>query len=76
MAARKTRKPGVYPCFYQIDGRPAYFVVDWYGEQSEDRRVDEFETDEEVIAYLADALWAVRPRGTGVRVQRPVLRLL
>lgn len=79
MAARKNPEPGVYPCSYLVDGRSAYFVIGWDGVRSEDHVVGEFETDGEVIEYLADALWAIRPRGTrggGGRAERPGLRLV
>jgi hypothetical protein len=81
MPKRATREPGVYPCSYLIDGRPAYFVITWDGTQSEDHVVSEDETEEQVIRYLADALWAVRPRGLGGgrgrgRDERPGLRLV
>lgn len=80
MAARKHPEPAVYPCSYLIDGRPAYFVIGWDGSRSEDHVVGEFETEREVIDYLADALWTVRPRelrGKGpAQVARPGLRLV
>jgi hypothetical protein len=80
MAAKKHPEPGVYPCSYLVDGRPAYFVIGWGGARSEDHVVGEFETEEQVIRYLADALWAVRPRGAGGRGrgrdERPGLRLV
>lgn len=76
MAAHKNPKPGVYRCFYPIDGRPAFYVIDYHGARSEDRRVEEDELETEVIADLSAALWAVRPREAGARAPRPVLRLL
>lgn len=80
MAAKKRPEPGVYPCSYLLDGRPAYFVVGWDGTRSEDHVVSELETERQVIDYLADALWAVRPRGLRVkgseRAERPGLRLV
>lgn len=79
MAANKLPEPGVYPSAHLIDGRPAYFVIDYHGVQSEDYIVGEHETEQQVIAYLADALWAVRPRGVGRdrgRGERPGLRLV
>lgn len=80
LAMPRQLEPGVYPCSYLIDGRPAYFVIGWGGLRSEDHVVGEHETEREVIEYLADALWAVRPRGLRVkgseRAERPGLRLV
>lgn len=63
--------------FGLVDGRPAFYVVDWHGVASEVHVVGEDETEEEVIERLSDALWVTRPRGSDVvPVQRPLLRLL
>ena len=77
MAAAK--KPVAVVCKFLglIDGRPAYYVVDWHGVESDVTVVGEDETEREVIERLSDALWVTRPRGNGVgQVQRPLLRLL
>ena len=77
MAAQKKPVAVVCKFFGLIDGRPAYFVVDWHGVESELHVVGEDETEEEVIERLSDALWVTRPRGGGVGlVQRPLLRLM
>lgn len=78
MAARKLPEPGVYPYFALIDGRKAFVTIDWHGVESEPYPVGEFETEAEVIEYLADALWAVRPRGTrrAKDLDRAALRVL
>lgn len=80
MLARTVPEPGVYRFFALIDGRPAYYTIDWHGVESEPRRVDEYETEQEVIDDLADALWLLKPRGPNGKGaasgQRPFLRLL
>jgi hypothetical protein len=73
------QKPVAVVCkfFGLIEGRPAYFCVDWHGVESELTIVAEDETEPEVIERLSDALWVTRPRGKGVgQLQRPLLRLL
>ena len=77
MAAQQ--KPAAVVCkfFGLIDGRPAYYVIDWHGVESDVTPVGEDETEQEVIDRLSDALWVTRPRGvSGGPVQRPLLRLL
>lgn len=72
-------KPSAVVCKFigLIDGRPAYYVVDWHGVESDVTVVAEDETEQEVIDRLSDALWVTRPRGKGVGpVPRPLLRLL
>lgn len=76
MAATESPKAVVCRATYVIDGRPAYYVIDWHGVRSEDWVVGEDETEQEVIDRLSSALWMVRPRGAGARPQRPLLRLL
>jgi hypothetical protein len=76
MVAQHTRKPGVYRRAFLIDGRPAFYVIDWHGVESEETIVEEGETEREVIDRLSAALWLVRPRGSAAQVPRPVLRLL
>lgn len=79
MVAPSPDKPCVCRYPFQIDGRSAFYVVDWHGVRSELRVVEEDETEDEVIDYLSGALWSLRPRGTsvsGAPVQRPRLRLL
>lgn len=62
---------------FPVDGRPAFYVVDYHGVESELTLVDEGETEQEVIDRLSDALWVTRPRGASGRpVPRPLLRLL
>lgn len=62
---------------FQVDGRSAYYVIDWHGVESELHVVGEDETEGDVIERLSVALWVTRPRGNGVGpVQRPLLRLL
>lgn len=81
MVARKTPEPGVYRFIGLLDGRPAFYTIDYHGQRSVERIVGEDESEAEVIADLSDALWALRPResrpgGGAVRAPRPVLRLL
>lgn len=72
--------PGPCVCRFPfpIDGRPAFYVVDWHGDRSELRIVEADETEDEVIESLSDALWLVRPRGASSEAQarQPRLRLL
>lgn len=77
MAASRTPEAVVCKFFGLINGRPAFYVVDWHGVESELHVVGEDETEDEVIERLSDALWVTRPRGKGAAsVQRPHLRLL
>lgn len=76
MVSQQKPKPGVYRRGFLIDGKVAFFVVDYHGVESEETLVEEGETEREVIERLRAALWLVRPRGAGVRPPRPVLRLL
>lgn len=76
MAASDSPKTGVYRHGVLVDGRVAFYVIDYHGTQSEDWLVEADETEAEVIERLSAALWLVRPRGAGVRASRPILRLL
>lgn len=80
----ESRNPeaGVFRFAFLIDGRPAFYTIGYHGERSEPRRVDEDETEAEVIDDLADALWLLRPASSSMREkgvasgQKPFLRLL
>lgn len=81
--AQEKPEVGVYRCAHLINGSPAYVVVDWHGVESEERLVAEWETEEDVIEELSNALWLTRPkrgkRGepSSARGQRPsFLRLM
>lgn len=81
MPARQSPEAGVYRCSYLIDGRPAYFIVDYHGAEHDDRRVHEHETEQEVREELQEALWFMNPRRRGGRYpsapsRQPPLRLL
>ena len=80
MAASAATKPSVCRYPFTVEGRPAFYVIDWHGVRSELRIVEEDETEDEVIQHLSDALWAVRPRGASEveapDQRRPRLRLL
>lgn len=80
MPARKHPEPGVYRCFYLIDGRPSYFIVDYDGREHDDRIVGEHERERDVIEELQERLWLMNPQRRGGRFsaasRRPPLRLL
>lgn len=76
MVAYKLPEPGVYRYFVLIDGRPAYFYIDWKGVEHPLRVVGEHETDDEVIAELEDAMGQRPSRSRSARPDRPPLFLL
>lgn len=74
-------EPGVYRFFALIDGRPAYYIVDYDGVEHDARVVSEFETERQVIDELREALWFMNPRRRGAKYpkepsRQPPLRLL
>lgn len=80
MAAKHMPEAGVYRCFYLIDGRPAYYIVDYHGVEHEDRIVGEGERERDVIDELSEVLWFMNPQRRGGKFsaasRRPPLRLL
>lgn len=72
--------PGVVCRFpFPIEGRQAFYVIDWHGHRSELRIVEDDETEAEVIEHLSAALWVTRPRGAsagGAPLPLPRLRLV
>lgn len=56
MVAHKSLEPGVYRFFALIDGRPAFFYIDWRGAEHPLRVVERYETEEEVVAELEAAM--------------------
>ncbi len=79
MAARQVPEPGVYRFFALIDGRPAYFIVDWHGVESEMRILGNGEHEADVVRELEEELGeppSPSPSADRHRVRRPVLRLL
>jgi hypothetical protein len=75
MAAHDS-EPGVYRFFGLIEGRSAFFYIDWRGIEHPLRIVQDDETEDEVIAEL-DAAMGSRPiRSRSSRRDRPPLFLL
>jgi hypothetical protein len=76
MAVRSSPEPGVYRYFVLIEGRPAYYYIDWSGLEHPVRVVGEEETEEEVIAALESAMGPRPSRSRSSRRDRPPLFLL
>lgn len=82
MGAQLRKEAGVYRFPFPVDGRPAVYVVNWDGSESDPWPIFEDEIEQEVVDDLADALWRARPSrssgrgGAGAASGRPVLRLL
>lgn len=79
MVAKQIPEPGVYRFFALIDGRVAFYTIDWHGVESELRVVSDDETEDQVIADMSDTLTSIRPRrgGGGRQSGRgPLLRLI
>lgn len=75
----QVRAPGVYRYDVAlIDGRPAFYTVDWHGVESDLRVVGEDETVDGVIQDLAEELGAAMPTPAGAsgRPGRPPLFLV
>lgn len=73
----------VYRFFGLIEGRPAFYTVDWHGVESPLRIVAEDERESDVIAELSDWLEATYPysssasqRDRSAPSPQPRLRLL
>lgn len=71
MAAQRIAEPGVYRFFALIDGRPAFYVVDWNGIEHELRIVGEDEHEGEVIAELSDEMGPSPSRSGASPRRRP-----
>lgn len=82
MAANRIPESGVYRFPFLIDGRPAFYTVDWHGVESDVRVVGDDERESDVIRELDAFLEATHPsrrRGGSSRQgasSRPLLRLL
>lgn len=77
MAAFDSTAPGVYRFFGLIEGRAAFFYIDWRGVEHPLRIVADDETEDEVIAEL-DAAMGPKPSRSrsSLRDRRPPLFLL
>lgn len=82
MVAHSLFEPGVYRCHYLIDGRAAFYTVEWNGSESVERVVGEDESEEEVIQQMAYELGLRYPTtgssyaGASGRSGRPPLFLV
>lgn len=77
MAAPKSPEPGVYRFFGLIEGRAAFFYIDWRGIEHPLRIVQDDETEDEVIAELDAAMGSKPSRSRSLqRDRRPPLYLL
>ncbi len=72
--ARTKSEPGVYRYFVLIDGRPAFYYIDWDGAEHPLRVVGEGESEASVIAELEAAMGPSRSRSS--RRDRPPLFLV
>ena len=76
MAVRPQQDPGVYRYWFLIDGRQAFFYVDWQGSEHPLRVVGDDETEAEVIAELESAMGSEPSRSRSSRRDRPALFLV
>lgn len=77
MVAHRLHEPAVCRLSFLIEGRAAFYVIDWHGIRSEVTVVEDGESEDEVIDRLSGALWMTRPRGASSEAGlRPQLRLL
>jgi hypothetical protein len=76
MAAHKSPEPGVYRFFGLIEGRSAFFYIDWRGVEHPLRIVGEDDTEAGVIAELEEAMGPRPSRSRSARPDRPPLFLL
>jgi hypothetical protein len=76
MVARRL-DTGVYRYFALVDGRSAFYTIDWNGVESDLRVVQEGESEDRVIQEMAKQLGAMHPpsRASG-RSRRPPLFLV